>query len=116
MEKIEVIVLKGFRKAAAKILTQIELDSLIDFLAENPEIGPIIQGSRGLRKMRWAYGNKGKSGGARAIYYFRKSESEVLLLTIYAKNAKSDLEKYEIKALSQFVFDIIEEGSYDDKN
>jgi hypothetical protein len=34
-----------------------------------PEQDPVIKGSGGLRKVRWARAGGGKSGGIRVIYY-----------------------------------------------
>ena len=67
-------------------------------LALHPESGALIPGSGGLRKIRIVAGGKGKSGGARIIYYLKKSESEIWLLTIYAKN---EAETLPIKILKQ---------------
>jgi mRNA-degrading endonuclease RelE of RelBE toxin-antitoxin system len=39
-----------------------------------------------VRKVRWAIAGKGKSGGVRVIYYFKKQDDEIWLLTIYSKN------------------------------
>ena len=44
-------------------------------LASDPERGEIMQGTGGVRKVRVAVGGRGKSGGARVIYYFHGSES-----------------------------------------
>jgi mRNA-degrading endonuclease RelE of RelBE toxin-antitoxin system len=52
----------------------------------NPEKGDLIKNSGGLRKIRLKGKGKGKSGGYRVIYYWKKSESEIWLLTIYSKN------------------------------
>jgi hypothetical protein len=41
------------------------------FLAAQPDDGDVIQGTGGLRKVRWALPGKGKRGGARVIYYWR---------------------------------------------
>lgn len=103
MQEIDVILLKTFAKAANKLLSVRELEDLVEFIAESPEIGVVIQGSGGLRKMRWAYGNKGKSGGSRVIYYYHKSEFEIFMLTIYAKNTKENISNAELKSLMQLV-------------
>ena len=39
-----------------------------------PEQGPVIAGSGGLRKIRWATPGSGKRGGLRAIYYWAPSD------------------------------------------
>jgi len=39
--------------------------------------GDMVRGSGGVRKMRWAVGNKGKSGGIRIIYYWKSADDEI---------------------------------------
>jgi len=57
---------------------------------ENPEIGDIIAGTGGLRKIRWSLANKGKRGGIRIIYYWQAAVDRLYLylLTLYAKIEK----------------------------
>jgi hypothetical protein len=44
------------------------LFQLENHLNEHPDFGDIIPGAGGLRKLRWATKNIGKSGGVRVIY------------------------------------------------
>ncbi|MCD6056408.1 MAG: hypothetical protein K0R12_1370 [Gammaproteobacteria bacterium] len=45
-------------------------EAFIEHIALNPLSGDLIQGTGGARKIRWAnVPGKGKSGGARIIYY-----------------------------------------------
>ncbi len=62
------------------------LSKLQDFLSKNPEVGDVIPGSGGIRKMRWAAPGRGKRGGIRVIYYLRTKQGQIWLLTLYAKN------------------------------
>ena len=45
----------------------------------------------GLRKIRFGYGGRGKSGGGRTIYYVMLDDETVYLLVAYAKVDKEDL-------------------------
>jgi hypothetical protein len=45
--------------------------------------------------MRWAAEGRGKSGGARVIYYFHSDRFPLFLLTMYSKNQKANLTKSE---------------------
>lgn len=90
-----------FTKEAAATFSEGDLLSLQLWLAENPESGDMIPRSGGCRKLRWAATGKGKRGGARVIYFYRISESQILLLRAYAKNKKTDLTQAEIKALKE---------------
>jgi mRNA-degrading endonuclease RelE of RelBE toxin-antitoxin system len=73
------------------------------FLANQPKAGPVIPGTGGLRKLRWSSGNKGKRGGVRVIYYFKTSEDQIYLMTIFSKNEATDLTIEEKKILKKMV-------------
>ena len=66
-------------------------------LAANPEVGDLIPGAGGIRKLRWkdSRRSKGKRGGLRIIYYLFLSDEEIWLLTLYDKNEAADLSKDE---------------------
>lgn len=53
-----------FIRKAEKLLSAEEREELILYLAFNPEIGDVIEGTGGVRKIRFAAKRKGKSGGA----------------------------------------------------
>ena len=57
------------------------------FLAEHPYAGDVVPESGGCRKIRWAYGARGKRGGVRVVYFNLLSEGLIVLLLIHAKNA-----------------------------
>jgi mRNA-degrading endonuclease RelE of RelBE toxin-antitoxin system len=72
-------------------------------LMANPEVGDLIRGSGGLRKVRWSSDGKGKRGGLRVIYYWITRRGHILLLTLYHKSEVSDLTPKEVKALAGYV-------------
>lgn len=78
-----------FLRRAESILDEGERAALVAAVAKMPEAGEIIPGTGGIRKLRWAIGEWGKSGGARVIYYFHSERMPVVLLSIYAKAPKS---------------------------
>lgn len=80
-----------FASASRKMLNEVERDELTDFIAWNPLIGDLIAGTGGVRKVRWALKGRGKSGGARVIYYFHDEHFPLYLLDIYAKNETANL-------------------------
>lgn len=63
------------------------------FLAANPEAGISLGG--GLRKVRIAREGGGKSGGYRTFYVFGGHAMPLFLLTVFAKNEKSNLTRAE---------------------
>lgn len=72
-------------------------------LAERPDVGDVIEGTGGIRKVRVASKGHGKRGGSRVIYYHFVSESQIALLLIYPKNEKDDLTADERKALKRII-------------
>ena len=66
-------------------------------VAENPEAGVSLGG--GIRKMRIALPGQGKRGGARVVFLFSGEDIPVFLLTVFAKNEKTDLSARERTAL-----------------
>ncbi len=87
---------------ADRALSLAERDGIASELAEDPTKGARIKDGGGVRKVRVATGGKGKSGGARVIYYFTGGDGEIYLLTIFAKNEKENLTKGELKELRAF--------------
>jgi hypothetical protein len=71
-------------------------------IAERPDAHPLIAGTGGIRKARWARPGMGKRGGVRAVYYFQTRAGIVYMLDIYAKSEKVDLthaDKRELRAI-----------------
>lgn len=63
-----------FTKRINRLMSEDVYRELQNELIESPEIGKIIQGSSGLRKIRWSGSGKGKRGGSRIIYYWAKNK------------------------------------------
>ena len=53
--------------------------------------------------MRVSAKGRGKSGGARVIYYWAVARDRILFLRAYAKNEQSDLTRKEVKDLRRIV-------------
>ena len=70
-------------------------------LGTNPELGDLMPGTGGFRKMRWADARRGKGrrGGLRLIYYHFLSDHQIWLMTLYNKDEVSDLTAQQKKAL-----------------
>ena len=49
-------------------LTDKDLLRLQEMLLQDPQIGDVIKGTGGLRKMRFAFEHRGKSGSSRVLY------------------------------------------------
>jgi len=84
-----VIETEDFQRSASGVWNEGEREEFITWIAANPDAGDVIQGTGGLRKVRWKRQGMGKSGGARVIYYHANQEERIWLLIAYAK-AKFD--------------------------
>ena len=68
---------KLFTRLVQEYLTDDEYSQLQQTLAGNPEIGAVIRGSGGVRKMRWSLAGRGKRGGLRIIYFLRTRHGQI---------------------------------------
>lgn len=60
-------------------------------LLDDPKIGAVLQGTGGIRKVRFAYENRGKSGSIRVIYIDFEVYEKIFLLTAFAKADQANL-------------------------
>lgn len=95
--------LPTYSRLANKLLSEEERRDLIDYLAEHPQAGDIMEGTGGVRKLRWRRGGQGKSGGVRIIYYYYDDHMPLYLLTLFAKGDKANLTKAERNELANLV-------------
>ena len=74
-------------------------------LMENPEMGALMPGTGGFRKVRWedARRDKGKRSGLRIIYYYRSADHQIWLFTLYGKDEAADLTKEQKKSLKKAI-------------
>ena len=72
-------------------------------LVVNPQLGVVIPGTGGIRKLRWAGSGRGKRGGARVIYFVALADEQILMLYVYARNDQGDLSEPQKKALRAVV-------------
>ena len=84
-------------------LTDSDLRRLQEELLANPKTGNAIQGPGGVRKMRFAFENRGKSGSVRIIYVDFEIHEKLYLLTAYPKSEKDNLTKAERNELKKLV-------------
>lgn len=90
-----------FLAASRKLLSEAERHRLIDYIAYHPLGGDLIPGTGGVRKLRWALDGRGKSGGARVIYFYHNPKTPVFVLTAYAKNEQADISQQDRNEMRQ---------------
>lgn len=85
--------------------------AVVDWIAQNPMAGDVIQGTGGVRKVRFAGRGKGKSGGYRVVTLYSGPDLPVFLLTVFGKGERSDLSKAERNALAKLTEALVESYS-----
>jgi hypothetical protein len=88
---------------AERIFTVEERAAIVDMVAADPTCGVVVPEGGGIRKVRFGFGGRGKSGGARIIYLFGGIDVPVFLLAAFAKNEKPDVSAKERIALGKAV-------------
>ena len=95
-----IVELAEFQKRASKLLKEEEKARVINYLAFHPQSGDVMQGTGGIRKLRWSA--QGKGGGVRVIYYYHNGTMPLFLLTVFGKGEKVNLSKVERNELAKF--------------
>ena len=92
-----------FTRQIKSLLTDEEYRLLQEELVSQPDKGDLIKNGGGIRKIRCAQGNKGKSGGIRVIYYWVDEQDHIYLLVAYPKSVKDTLTDQETAILRKLV-------------
>ena len=92
-----------FTRQVLELLTAEEYRKVQAALVNRPNLGSVIEGSGGLRKLRWGVHGTGKRGGVRIIYYWAAGQERLLMLFVYAKTVRDDLTPTQLKILRKIV-------------
>lgn len=93
----------NFTRLLPSYLSDEEYRALQAFLLQRPGAGDIVRGSGGVRKVRWAPEGQGKSGGVRVIYYWKRPDHEIWMLTIYSKSEQSTIPGHVLKQIAEAI-------------
>ena len=99
---------RQFRQSVKKVMTDEQISELIGHVAFHPEGGDVIEGTGGVRKLRWARPGMGKSGGLRVIYFFYDLNRPLYLITAYTKSSQetiTDEDKKVMRRLTKALVD-----------
>lgn len=97
-----VVETKAYLSAAADAgMSEAERAEVVLTIAADPEVGDIMPGCGGARKLRVRKPGTGKSGGYRVISYYAGENVPAFLLTVFGKNEKANLTKGERNALAK---------------
>ena len=102
---MEFIEAPAFTRHLSNYLIDDDYRELQAKVGANPELGDLMPGTGGFRKLRWADTRRGKGrrGGLRIIYYHFKSDRQIWLMTLYGKDEAADLTAKEKKALKALI-------------
>lgn len=92
-----------FTRQVLNLLSEEEYRQLQLALVTRPDLGDLIPGSGGLRKVRWSLAGRGKRGGVRTIYYWAVRKDQILMLLMYAKNEQENLTNDQLKVLRRII-------------
>lgn len=109
-----IVELPEYIKQAAFALSEIEREDIIVYLSENPKAGDLITGTGGIRKLRWKAKGKGKSGGARVIYFYYNKSIPLFMLTVFGKGEKGNISKSDRNNLAKLT--LLLKSNYGDVN
>lgn len=90
-------------------LSDEDLLALQIMLLKNPESGPVMEGTGGIRKVRFALENRGKSGSVRVCYTDFAEYEVTYLITAFTKNEQANLSDEEKNVLKKLVKALLEE-------
>ena len=83
--------------------TDDDLAELQQFLLKNPEAGDIMVGTGGLKKIRFAFQGRGKSGSSRVCYVDFATFAKTYLIQVFSKEEQSNLTDAEKNAVKKVI-------------
>jgi hypothetical protein len=92
---------KALKRLSKLGASDAHIQAMENAIAFAPDVGEVIPGLGGLRKIRFGYSNTGKSGGGRTIYFVKTEAERIYLIFAYAKADMGDLTPEQKKVFSK---------------
>ena len=105
---MQIFATKIYERAIRKLLSDDSRREMEAAIVADPAAAPVMPGTGGIRKLRWAGSGRGKRGGIRTIYFHHAWPEAIYMLAAYAKAARDDLSPSDKKALARLVATIKE--------
>ena len=99
LRKVQFIEQPLFTRQLLELVDDDEYRMFQNELAANPEKGPLVKGTGGLRKARMSLPSRGKSGGARVLYLWFPRYDTIIFYFLYTKGDMEDIPRNQLKAL-----------------
>ena len=100
---MQIFATKTYERAIRKLLSDDSRREMEAAIVADPATAPVMPGTGGIRKLRWAGSGRGKRGGIRTIYFHHAGPEAIYMLTAYAKAARDDLSPSDKRALARLV-------------
>lgn len=100
---MEIVEAEIFTRCINELMPDDEYAAFQAALIERPDMGELIRGGSGLRKVRWKLDGKGQSSGARIIYYWANAENQLRMIFAYKKARQEDLSPEQLKLLRRII-------------
>ena len=71
---------RTYERAICKLLGEEARRVMEAAIVAAPDAAPVIRGTGGIRKLRWAGSGRGKRGGVRTIYFYHAGPNAIYLL------------------------------------
>lgn len=97
-----------FTRLVTQAMSDDDYRALQEALLRRPAHGDLIEGTGGIRKLRWGSEGRGKRGALRVIYYWHVKAEIFLMLYIYRKNEQKDLTTAQRKLFAKIVREELE--------
>jgi hypothetical protein len=102
----EIVSLPPYEAQVSALMREDERQAMEFFIACAPEAHPVIIGTGGFRKARWALAGKGKRGGVRVVYFFLAAPGQIYMASVYRKSAKATVSAADKKMLAKLSIEL----------
>ena len=100
---MQVFATKIYERAISKLISEDSRQEMEAAIVADPTDAPVIPGTGGIRKFRWAGSGRGQRSGIRTIYFHHARPKVIYMLTVCAKAARDDLSPSDKRALTRLV-------------
>jgi hypothetical protein len=104
-----------FSKTICELISDDEYKAFQMEILRNPQMGSVMPGCGGFRKVRMALPGRGKRGSARVIYLFVLVTDIIYLVDVYTKGDQADIPVADRKKLARYAAILKGESNYEEE-